>query len=97
MPVALGQPVRVGSLLVTPQKVTEDSRCAVGVQCVWAGRVVLSARIDGGAWHETTPLILGTARATHGTAVTLVSVTPPKRAGSKIPERDYRFTFAGGR
>jgi hypothetical protein len=94
--VALGQPVQAGALVATPTDVTEDSRCPVEVQCVWAGRVVITARIDGAGWRETVPLTLGTADALHGTTITLISVTPAKKAGQAIAPADYRFTFAGG-
>lgn len=93
--VALGQPVTVGRLVATPRDVKEDSRCPAGVQCVWAGRVVLATRIDGAGWRETVPLTLGEAYATHGTSITLVSVKPQKGAG-KPDAGEYRFTFAGG-
>lgn len=95
-PVAIGESARVGTLVATPNQVTEDSRCPTDVQCVWAGRVILSTQIDGGGWFETVPLTLGQPHATHGATITLVSVTPAKRAGGTINPGDYRFTFAGG-
>jgi starvation-inducible outer membrane lipoprotein len=94
-PARIGELVRVGLLTATPEKVTEDSRCAKGVQCVWAGRVVLSTRIGGAGWYETVPLTLGKPYTTHRQTITLVSVTPEKQAG-KIGQGRYRFTFASG-
>ena len=93
---ALDQPVQVGALVATPKELVEDSRCPSDVQCVWAGRVVLSTRIDGAGWRETVPLTLGEAYASHGTTITLASVTPPKKTTAAIEPGDYRFTFSGG-
>jgi hypothetical protein len=95
--VALGHSVRVGQLVATPQTVVEDSRCPRDVRCVWAGRLVVSTRIDGPDWRETAALTLGKADVVRGASITLVSVTPEKRAGGESPLGDYRFTFDGGR
>ena len=79
---AIGQSTRVGSLTVTPQSVVEDSRCPINARCVWAGRMVLAARIDGAGWREFANLTLGQPYTTHGTGVALVSAEPGKVAGS---------------
>lgn len=78
----LGQATRVGRLVVTPQALVEDSRCPINARCVWAGRLVLKTRIDGGGWRETVNLTLGEPYATHGTRLALVSGEPGKMAGS---------------
>ena len=96
MPAALGETVRVGSLLASPRSVVEDSRCPENARCVWAGRLIVSTRIDGNGWRETVPLTLGEPYATHGTTVTLVSGRPEKRAERTTPRNEYRFVFAGG-
>ena len=79
---AIGQSTRVGSLTVTPQSVVEDSRCPINARCVWAGRMVLAARIDGAGWREVANLTLGQPYTTHGTGLALVSAEPGKVAGS---------------
>lgn len=95
--VPLGQAVRVGQLVATPVRVVEDSRCPENARCVWAGRLIVSTRIDGAGWRETSPLTLGTRYATHGTAITLVSGIPEKRTEVETKPGDYRFAFDGGR
>lgn len=95
-PVGLGETAYVGRLIVAPRKVTEDSRCPVDVQCIQAGRVVVSTRLDGEGWSETVPLVLGEAYATHGTTVMLVSVRPDKYSDRETPRAEYRFIFDGG-
>lgn len=79
---AIEKSTRVGALVVTPQSVIEDSRCPINARCVWAGRLVLSARIEGAGWRETVNLTLGQPYATHGAVLALVSAEPGKMAGS---------------
>ena len=95
-PVELDQPVTVGTLVATPKKVVEDSRCPMNARCVWAGRVILSTKIDGAGWRETVDLTLGESHTTHGTSITLVSVAPARMAGTETGPLDYRFDFEGG-
>ena len=93
----LGQPTAVGALVATPQAVVEDSRCPMNVRCVWAGRAVVTTRIDGAGWRETVNLTLGQPHSTHGVSIALVSVQPEKMAGTTPSPGDYLFGFAGGR
>lgn len=95
--VTLGQPVQVGKLVATPSEMVEDSRCPENVRCVWAGRLIVSTRIDGGDWRETVPLTLGAPYATHDTSIMLVTGLPEKQAGVETEPKDYRFAFEGGR
>jgi hypothetical protein len=44
--VRLGETAMVSPARVTPIEVLEDSRCPAGVQCVWAGRVRIAARVS---------------------------------------------------
>ena len=90
---ALGQPTRVGALVLTPQAVVEDSRCPINVRCVWAGRLVLKTRIDGAGWRETVDLTLGQPYATHGKGLALVSAEPGKMAGSSPSPANSLFGF----
>ena len=94
----LGETVSVGGPRVTPLKVLEDSRCPARVQCVWAGQVRLSARIETGRGAETRELVSGKPIPVADGSLTLVEVMPPRdKAAAPYPE-DYRFgfTFDGG-
>jgi hypothetical protein len=90
---AIDQPTKVGTVIVTPKVVVEDSRCPMNARCVWAGRVVLKARIDGAGWRETTSLKLGEPYQTHGKIVVLTSVRPEKMTGVQVPPTGYLFGF----
>ena len=86
-------PVRVGDLVVTPKKLVEDSRCPMNARCVWAGRVVVTARIVGPGFSDTADLTLGEPFGTNGKMLALVSVQPEKTTQAEIVPRDYRFAF----
>lgn len=94
-PVALGQAVQVGALVVTPQEVVEDSRCPINARCIWAGRLIVKTRIDGQGWRETADLTLGEPYATHGLGLALTSGEPGREAGAgkETKPADYRFTY----
>lgn len=96
MPAAIGETVRVGPLTATPVRLIEDSRCPLTVQCVQAGRLVVSTRLDGDGWSQTVPLTLGEPYAVQGTTVMLVSGRPEKWNQRRRPRGEYRFIFEGG-
>ncbi|GGD91803.1 hypothetical protein GCM10011515_09340 [Tsuneonella deserti] len=86
-------PVHVGNLVLTPKKLVEDSRCPMNARCVWAGRVVVTTRIDGAGWRETKDLTLGESYGTHGEVFALVGVSPEKTTDREIQPAEYRFTY----
>jgi outer membrane lipoprotein SlyB len=86
----IGETATAGPVRVAPLAVMEDSRCPVGTQCVWAGRVRITARIDDGAAVELTQ---GQPFAAAGGTLTLVEVYPQKRADATLYPDEYRFGF----
>jgi hypothetical protein len=96
MPVSFGEAVPVGAWRASPLAVVEDSRCPVNVECLWAGRLVVSTRIDGPDWSETVPLVLGEPYLARGTTITLTAAHPDKVSERQIPPREYRFLYDGG-
>lgn len=94
-PVALGQSVTVGGVVVTPTKVVEDSRCPINARCIWAGRLVVTTQIDGAGWRDTADLTLGEPWSTHGIVLALTSGEPGREAGEgkETPASAYRFTY----
>lgn len=97
-PARLGQTVYVDGPRVTPLKLIEDSRCPMNARCIWAGRVVLRAKVQGGAWQREIDLTLGEPVQVADGGLTLVSVTPERRTDKPVTSGDYRFafTFQGG-
>ena len=79
---------------VTPLQVLEDSRCPAGVQCVWAGQVRLSVRIDRNGTSSAAELVSRKPMALADGTIELVEVAPAKRKDAAIYPEDYRFGFA---
>ena len=72
--------------------VTEDSRCPIGVTCVWAGDAVVRLIVTG----SREPLLLHTNEG-YDTSVSvgsyeirLAGLTPPPEEGSAIDPASYR-------
>lgn len=91
--VALGRSVSVGDLTVTPLAVVEDSRCPINARCVWAGRLVVTTRIDGAGWRDRADMRLGETFGTHGRVIALVSGEPGRTTQRATRPEDYRFTY----
>ena len=91
--VALGQPVAAGNVVLTPMAVIEDSQCAMGTQCIWAGRVVVTTQVDGPGWRETLDLTATESTAVRDHGVILATVTPERRQSVDIASGDYRFIY----
>lgn len=90
----LNQVATVNGLRIRPIEVVEDSRCPAQVQCVWAGRLVVRARMNGDGWTQIRDFELGAFQSVDRYRVTLVSAEPPKAGPGPIDPSAYRFTFA---
>lgn len=92
---AVDQPVALpegGSLVL--EKV-EDSRCPIGVDCVWEGDAIAHLTVrGGGAPEETLALSLDerSTGAARGLELKLTAVDPAPRAGTQIDPAAYRAT-----
>ena len=85
----IDQTVAVGPARATPLAVIEDSRCPGGVQCVWSGRVRITARIDGAIREMTSGQPIAGPRG----SLTLVEVRPSRVADVVPRPADYVFGF----
>jgi hypothetical protein len=94
---AFGQTAVAGPVRVKPLALVEDSRCPQGVQCVWAGRVRITAAVTTSSGTSTRELTLGQPASVAGGSLTLVEVQPARRADRTIAKSDYRFTFSFAR
>lgn len=94
----ISETVRVDGPKVTPLELLEDSRCPQDVQCVWAGRVRISAKVELGSGTRTHEMTLGQPIQVADGKLTLVEVQPEAKSGRNIYPEEYRFgfTFAGG-
>lgn len=88
-----GQVAVLNGLQIRPIKIVEDSRCPSQVRCVWQGRLIVRARMNGQGWTQIRDFELGTFQAVDRYRVTLVTAEPQKTAPGDIDPRAYRFTF----
>lgn len=89
----LGEKVQIAGLTVTPVAIVEDSRCPQDVQCIQQGsvRVFVAVTSAMGTSHQT--MDLNQPITTEAEAITLIAVSPEKRAGIETQSGQYQFTF----
>jgi hypothetical protein len=93
----VNEAVTVGPVHVIPLAILEDSRCAAGTQCVWAGTVRIRAQVTGSTGaSQTREMKLGEPLALPEGALTLVEVYPDKRKDTKLYPEEYRLGFRFG-
>lgn len=92
-PIHLHQTVYVNGPSVRVDRLIEDSRCPVDVNCVRAGDVRIAVTVIGGSQNWPLELTLGKPMQVADGTLTLLSVTPAKRSATAIQPQDYRFTF----
>lgn len=102
----LGQPfeLRPGAsailqdgLKVTFDEVSADSRCPMGVLCVWAGdaivRVRLAPPVGSHVERELHTQLDGSETSYLAYAIKLVALAPYPRSDRRIPPNDYAATL----
>jgi hypothetical protein len=89
----IDQTVKIAHFQLTPVEVIEDSRCPANVQCVWAGRLWLKARIDMGGKVTEPEFTLGEAQQVGAGMLELIEAKPHPEQGRTIYTEDYRFGF----
>lgn len=92
--IALGErQVLMTGVAVTPLSVVEDSRCAIEVDCVWAGRVLVQTQIE--LKHEVVTVALDSSGRLHINAgmLSIAEIAPDKSINWQIEPENYRFAF----
>jgi hypothetical protein len=95
----LGQIASVNGPRVRPERIIEDSRCPIDVQCIWPGRLIVRATVLGGGWSKQIDLTLGIPVNVADGSLTLVEATPAReseRRGSEPLPYRFIFAFQGG-
>ncbi len=81
----IGQSREYDGVVITPVSVKEDSRCKEGTQCIWAGRLIVTTKIEKSSAGTTfaaqiekiissnVDLEMGVAYSYEGRSITLVS------------------------
>lgn len=73
--------------------VDEDSRCATGVQCIWAGTVKTTLEYSQNGVAKKGTLELNKSITRGNEKITLVGVRPSPLPGKSISDKDYIFTL----
>jgi hypothetical protein len=90
----LGAQASINSVHLRPVSIEQDSRCAVGAQCIWAGTVKVKARVGTAGQRASKILTLSEPmEVAKGRWITLTSVCPIPQLGRPIVSGDYRLTF----
>jgi hypothetical protein len=89
----LGKAVRLGSTILMPVALEEDSRCPADVQCIQAGTVRVQVRV-----HEASKSWLGSVDLRRPLRLAtgwlhLSAVCPPRLASADLLATDYLFSF----
>lgn len=77
----------------------EDSRCAEGTRCVWAGNARIQVRVNGGRGSKAETFEINTNNGARGAAfdgyaINLVSLEPHPRANARLNRNAYTATFS---
>ncbi|MES2470799.1 MAG: hypothetical protein V4526_01030 [Patescibacteria group bacterium] len=90
---SLGETAQFQGLALTPVSIAEDSRCAQGLQCIWAGTVRLNIRVASGMGTSNEIVSLGGAITTESETIALTAVEPYPVKETTISPGSYRFVF----
>ncbi len=82
----------IDTVALTATAVLEDSRCPADVQCVWAGRVLVSLDTFSSKGSASKTVTIGDQITLDSLTFTLKDVTPYPN-GRKTTDAEYRFTF----
>ena len=78
--------------------VVEDSRCPIGVNCVWAGnakiKIEVTSRGLGKKVFEINTTMGPQGDQFDGWAINLVALTPHPKADTTLDPKDYRAKFS---
>ncbi len=85
------------NLILRPFEVVSDSRCAPGIQCIWAGTVEVRTALETKVAHGELIFKLGEPQTVGDLTVTLVEVRPGSKEEAKDPEHGYWFVFEAKR
>jgi hypothetical protein len=89
----LNKKILNNGIYITPLEVS-DSRCPLGVQCIWAGEVSVKVRLEHGTVVKTVNLKLKDSVVFENNKVSFLDVLPKSKPQTDIPKKDYKFIFS---
>lgn len=92
--IVVGEAKRINGIQLTLNKIVNDSRCPIGVQCIQAGWVTANVTLKNGSVQETVDVRSGAApKIFNSFSVSLLKVAPEKSSTQEIKLSEYRLTF----
>lgn len=89
----IGETISVDGPVITPLALLEDSRCAEGTQCVWAGRLRVRVRVGLGSGPREIDMTLGQPVQVADGQLDLLDALPHPVGGKKPAPLAYQFGF----
>ena len=89
----IGESVALNDLRLTFRSVNGDSRCPIDVVCVWAGDAEIALKIEQAnraAVAALHTMLEPKKTEWNGYTISLVSLTPVRRAADAVNPEDYR-------
>lgn len=91
--IKVGDTVKFKDNSITLLRVVDESRCATGVTCIWAGTVKIEIISVTGLGTSTEKIELGKSLTTQGEKIEVISVTPYPTKDKIISQNMYQVTF----
>jgi hypothetical protein len=92
--IGVGETKLISGVKITFNKITQDSRCPLGVMCIQAGSVTANVTLKSDADTENVDLVAGAVpHAFDSFNVSLESVAPIRRQQETIDPNEYIGTF----
>lgn len=92
--VGVGKTVFINGVRITLNKIVQDSRCPVGVQCIWAGSVTANITLKSDTDSETTTIESNKPpKAFDSFLISIENITPSKVVSQEIAPQNYVLTF----
>ncbi|MFN0279322.1 MAG: hypothetical protein ACKVRN_12065 [Pyrinomonadaceae bacterium] len=90
--------VAKGEFSIKLVSVTEDSRCPVDVNCVWAGNAMVHVIVTD-SYRNSKKFVMNTTMGPKGDqhnayAINLTELTPSPKSGKSIKQKAYTATFS---
>lgn len=92
--VSVGESVFINGVRITLNKIVQDSRCPVDVQCIQAGAVTANVTLQSNTDKETKTIVSNAAPiAFDSYHISIENVKPSRVVGAMPAPESYRITF----
>lgn len=90
--IGIGETATIDNVSITPQELVSDSRCPIGVTCIWAGTVEVRTTLATQVAHGEHVLSLGTPQV-FGEYLVMLIDAQPRKTEAIISSEDYVLIY----